>query len=154
MVNFKNKAIYPKGIIAVTCLSLLMGFLLLFFSSKKDNSISTYKEGETSVVLVDLTKTESEPNYQFIYGMSLLLLAIGLLLFFLFSNKQKEEAESEWLTRLSKKENEILPLVFQNMSNKEIANELCISTSTVKSHINNIFKKLNIKSRAELKNFL
>lgn len=37
-------------------------------------------------------------------------------------------------------------------SNNEIAEQHFISLSTVKTHINNIYKKLNISSREELKN--
>ena len=36
------------------------------------------------------------------------------------------------------------------MSNNEIAEELFISKSTVKSHIYNIFRKANVKSRSEI----
>ena len=36
-------------------------------------------------------------------------------------------------------------------TNKEIASELFISLSTVKTHINNLNKKLNVTSRKELK---
>ena len=37
-------------------------------------------------------------------------------------------------------------------TNKEIGSELFISVSTVKTHINNLYKKLNVTSRDEVKN--
>ena len=50
---------------------------------------------------------------------------------------------------LSNRELEILKLVAQGKSNKELASELFISVNTVKVHLSNIFQKLNVSSRAE-----
>ena len=50
---------------------------------------------------------------------------------------------------LTRREREILQLIAQGKTNKEISKMLFISTETVKSHIKNIFKKLNIKNRVE-----
>ncbi|MFZ3069771.1 MAG: kelch repeat-containing protein [Anaerolineaceae bacterium] len=50
---------------------------------------------------------------------------------------------------LSDREIEILQLVGQGKSNKEIAAELFISINTVKVHIGNIFQKINVTSRTE-----
>ena len=50
---------------------------------------------------------------------------------------------------LSDREMEVLSCVVRGMSNKEIAIELGVGLSTVKSHVNNIFSKLNISSRKE-----
>ncbi|MGB4595296.1 MAG: LuxR C-terminal-related transcriptional regulator [Anaerolineaceae bacterium] len=51
--------------------------------------------------------------------------------------------------QLSDREIEILLLVAQAKSNKEIASELFISVNTVKVHIANIFQKLEVNSRTE-----
>ncbi len=50
---------------------------------------------------------------------------------------------------LNRRELEVLKLTAKGMSNKEIAQELTISTRTVQSHLVNIFTKLNINSRTE-----
>ncbi len=50
---------------------------------------------------------------------------------------------------LTRREREILQLIARGKTNKEISKLLFISTETVKSHIKNIFKKLNIKNRVE-----
>ncbi len=53
---------------------------------------------------------------------------------------------------LTKQEQNILNLLLDEKSNKEIADCLFISLSTVKTHVNSIYKKLNIQSREEAKN--
>ncbi len=50
---------------------------------------------------------------------------------------------------LSDREIEVLRLVGQGKSNKEIAMDLDISINTVKAHIGNIFQKINVTSRTE-----
>lgn len=50
---------------------------------------------------------------------------------------------------LSKRELEILSLLAQGHSNQEIAAKLFISLSTVKSHIQNLFEKLDVKRRTQ-----
>jgi DNA-binding CsgD family transcriptional regulator len=51
---------------------------------------------------------------------------------------------------LSNRESEILVHLCEGKSNKEIGDELFIEESTVKSHLKNIYKKLNVKSRSEV----
>ncbi|MDR1168353.1 MAG: response regulator transcription factor [Heliobacteriaceae bacterium] len=50
---------------------------------------------------------------------------------------------------LTAREKEILSYVAKGASNKEISDELFINVVTVKSHINNIFKKLNVTNRTQ-----
>jgi DNA-binding NarL/FixJ family response regulator len=53
-------------------------------------------------------------------------------------------------TNLSNREREIITLVSRGYKNKEIANNLFISEPTVKSHLYNIFRKLDIQNRPQL----
>ena len=50
---------------------------------------------------------------------------------------------------LSKRELEILSLLAQGHSNQEIATKLFVSLSTVKTHIQNLFEKLDVKRRTQ-----
>ena len=62
------------------------------------------------------------------------------------ANKLAERVGSE---SLSEREIDVLKLVAQGKSNKEIGSMLFISSGTVKSHVKRIFAKLNVNSRAE-----
>jgi LuxR family maltose regulon positive regulatory protein len=50
---------------------------------------------------------------------------------------------------LSERELEVLALVAAGMSNKEIAGRLFVSVTTVKTHINNLYRKLDARSRIQ-----
>jgi len=63
----------------------------------------------------------------------------------LYSRRKKNTTIS-----LSKQETTVKNLIINGKSNKEIAGELFISLSTVKTHITNIYQKLNISNRNEL----
>lgn len=58
-------------------------------------------------------------------------------------------ATGEPLEPLSQRELEVLRLVATGRSNREIATELYVATGTVKAHLNNIFRKLEARSRLE-----
>ena len=63
-----------------------------------------------------------------------------------FDEKQDAIAEK---TSLTPREIEILTLVSMGSSNEEISNKTCISTNTVKTHMYNIFKKINVQNRLQ-----
>lgn len=77
------------------------------------------------------------------------LIALILLLAYAVVRQRKGQNKSI-LPKLSKQETLVRNLILQGKSNKEIANELYISLSTVKSHITNIYSKLNVANRREL----
>jgi two-component system nitrate/nitrite response regulator NarL len=51
--------------------------------------------------------------------------------------------------RLTAREVEILDLIGRGFSNKEIAGRLCIELSTVKNHVHNILRKLQVRRRID-----
>lgn len=63
---------------------------------------------------------------------------------------EKQLLYSEDQEELSKRELEILGHMAEGMNSTAIAGILFISPSTVKKHIENVFKKLHLKSRMEL----
>ncbi len=52
------------------------------------------------------------------------------------------------LERLSEREREVLGLLAQGLTNKQISSQLFISTNTVKRHLKSIFEKLEVNTRA------
>jgi NarL family two-component system response regulator LiaR len=58
------------------------------------------------------------------------------------------EAKLTELT-ITKRELEVLQLMAEGLSNKEIADRLFLSLSTVKSHSNNLFDKLGVQRRTQ-----
>ncbi|KJY83003.1 LuxR family transcriptional regulator [Vibrio galatheae] len=56
---------------------------------------------------------------------------------------------SQTYTNLTKREKEIMRLLGHGASNMEIAEELFVSENTVKTHLHNIFKKINAKNRLQ-----
>lgn len=50
---------------------------------------------------------------------------------------------------LSPREKEVLGLVAHGMSNRDIAGTLYLSEKTVKNHLNNIFRKINVNDRTK-----
>ncbi|WZL81525.1 response regulator transcription factor [Vallitaleaceae bacterium 9-2] len=51
--------------------------------------------------------------------------------------------------KLTRRETEVLKLITLGFLNKEIADELCISEKTVKNHVSNIFKKIEVSDRTQ-----
>jgi len=53
-------------------------------------------------------------------------------------------------TSFTEREREIVDLLMEGMSNRQIANALGITEGTVKKHLNHVFRKLGVHSRALL----
>ena len=52
--------------------------------------------------------------------------------------------------KMTNREREIVDLIADGLSNKEIGKKLNIATDTVKSHVHNILEKLSVRSRVEV----
>ena len=62
---------------------------------------------------------------------------------------REQQADAEPVEALSKRENEILQLLAKGLLYKEIADQLTISTGTVRQHIHKIYEKLHVQNRTE-----
>ena len=96
-------------------------------------------EGEAMARLLDRALTQRiAPNY-----VSTLLAAFG-------ETAEPSPAVTQQLIEpLTERELEVLCLIAAGLSNGEIARELVVAVSTVKSHVNHIFGKLEVKSRTQ-----
>ncbi|MDG1529379.1 MAG: LuxR C-terminal-related transcriptional regulator [Polaribacter sp.] len=86
-------------------------------------------------------------NSMMIITFLLLVLIFGIIL---GRTKESIEVITKFETNLTDREKEIVLLIIQRKKNIEIANTLFVELSTIKSHINNIYKKENVKNRKEI----
>ena len=70
------------------------------------------------------------------------------------SGKELKELIVSKMKLLTLSEREICKLLIQGKSNKEIAEERFTGVGTVKSHLNNIYKKLGTNNRVEVINLV
>lgn len=96
---------------------------------------------------------DKHPSYELPFWVMFftLILSISLNIFLTFKIKRKKTSSSYQQKKLTHQEQKVLELILENKTNKEIASILFVSTSTIKTHINNLYKKLNVTSRNELK---
>ena len=96
-------------------------------------------------------------------GVEFLIAGIALIFFFIgiYLNKKSLQKTNTSLevgeinrTKISElgisnREYEILEEISKGLSNREIAEKLFVSESTVKTHVSNLFMKLNVKRRTQ-----
>jgi len=68
----------------------------------------------------------------------------------LVSNNKKNIVQKEEKDPLTNREIEVLVLIAKGNTNRQISEQLNISTRTVETHRSNIMDKLNLHSRVEL----
>ncbi len=97
-------------------------------------------------------KPEDKSNV-WIFSTLLLTLLSAFLSYRLLQIKQRNLSPSDTSPaldiQLTKQEHKVLDLIIEGKSNKEIASNLYIEVSTVKSHINNLFSKIGVSNRNE-----
>ena len=67
--------------------------------------------------------------------------------------KESNPAKIISSVKMTKRERQVIALVSDGLTNKEIAQKLHLSTYTVKSHIHNILEKLAIHTRVQIAKF-
>ncbi|SEM05900.1 regulatory protein, luxR family [Aquimarina amphilecti] len=116
--------------------ALVLALLVLFQLSKY-----SLVSGNTSIEFI-------------IAGIAIVFFVIGIIINKKVLYKEKnnsEEIDHEKIKTLglSKREYEVLCEIATGLSNKEIAEKLFVSESTIKTHVSNILVKLNAKRRTQ-----
>jgi len=62
---------------------------------------------------------------------------------------EPDSTEPDRNLALTRRESEVLELLGRGFSNKEIANELCLSVATVKHHVHHVLEKLKLERRSQ-----
>lgn len=154
-------------IVLLVCLSLLTSHKKEFLLSLEQNSLATgiLLSAVKMLLLAGLLeKVDSTKiglaDFLIKFIICLRPLMICLILKFAFQiinrmigkKKPVEKIESPALqtSLLSRREKEVARLAAKGYTNTQIAEELYISTETVKRHMSTIFEKLGIESRKEL----
>lgn len=94
--------------------------------------------------------TSGSESSIFLYVLLVISILLNGILLFRFWQRKKSNKE-DLKAKLSKQEQVVLEHLLQDKTNKDIAEALFLSVSTVKSHTNNIYKKLNVQSRDDAK---
>ncbi len=128
--------------------------LLKRLTEKYPNSNYTeqYREELASdKYLIAIIKPDGLPWWSYMLGSIAVLSILGNFFFYGKLKKMARLIPSKEES-LSKQEKKVLELILENKSNKEIASDMFVSLSTVKTHINNLYKKLNVNCREDVKN--
>ena len=114
--------------------------ILILTTYDGDESIyQALKAGAQGYLLKDVTKDE--------FILALRKVAAGE--YYLPQNVAARLAQRVPAGDLSQREMDVLKLIVEGQSNKEIAETLALSESTVKNHVNSILTKLHVKDRTQ-----
>lgn len=72
-----------------------------------------------------------------------------ILLRYIMNRAEEGSDKEQHSARLTQREQQILSLMSAGVDNEEIGDKLCISVNTVKTHMYNIYKKINVSNRLQ-----
>lgn len=117
-----------------------------------DNIFDSLKAGATGYLLKNLPTEELQKGILEVHhGGSPMSSSIARKVVDYF---QKKNESAVLMAQLSARQREILQYLSEGYRYKEIADKLFVSTETVRTHIRNIYEKLQVQSRTEALNKL
>jgi DNA-binding NarL/FixJ family response regulator len=124
--------------------------IMLTVSDEEADLYEAVKSGASGYLLKDSSIEEVAQAVRVVAdGQSLISPSMAIKLIDEFKQMSKPEKTSGPGLRLTERELDVLRLVAQGHSNKEIAARLFISENTVKNHVRNMLEKLQLHSRME-----
>src|SRR5690606_19518269 len=117
---------------------------------KKDAVFQALRAGASGYLLKSTPLSQMEEHLlEVLSGGSVMSPQVARLVFDHF-NPVLGKSKYEKTAQLTPREIEIMTMLQQGTSYKEVASQLFVSVDTVKYHIRNIYQKLQVTSRAEL----
>jgi two-component system NarL family response regulator len=126
--------------------------LILTVSDEETDLYEAIKAGANGYLLKEISIEEVADAIRAVaQGQSLISPSMASKLLDEFNTlvRRAEEKQQMSAPRLTGRELEVLRLVAQGKSNRDVAAELFISENTVKNHVRNILEKLHLHSRME-----
>lgn len=108
---------------------------------KWPNLVGVFYDTDTVETLVN--------GFQSIMGGELWMSRKLLYEYVHFYRRRQCTKTNPYYSKLTKREQEIIKLLGDGVSNTEIANALFVSENTVKAHLHNTFKKIRVKNRVQ-----
>lgn len=125
--------------------------VMLTVSDDSDDLFEAIKSGAQGYMLKDLSSEQfSEMLQRVASGEVALSPALATRIWKEFSMEKAKKRAETGEEPLTEREVEVLQLIAQGKSNKQIANHLYISENTVNYHMKNILAKLQLKNRAQV----
>ncbi len=151
--DFKGRKGIDYGLFAMDTVyaSLMETFILLFIMLSGGETVKQEENWTPGLLMQNIAKNMRPLFY-------------GICIWIIFGNSQERRAkgdEKTWTAQesyerflelgLTRREAEVAVHIGKGLSNKEIAMELSISETTVKKHVSNIFEKLGVEKRQEIR---
>ena len=133
----------------ITAQDQRVGIIILTMYRENEYVFEAIKAGARGYVVKDARSTEVLKAIRAVYrGEALIDPAMATKLLEEF-RRLAEERSGKGFVVLTRREAEILRLVAQGASNKEIAAGLFVSEQTIKKNLSHVFQKLNVNNRTE-----
>lgn len=132
--------------------TLCPGVTVLILSAYDDDQFvfSLLEAGAAGYLLKDVRGRELVDAVRAVHaGESVLHPSIARKVLNRFVSTSEKPKKQEPLETLSEREKDVLRLATKGLSNRDIADQLCLSIRTVQGHLTHVFNKLGVGSRTE-----
>lgn len=124
--------------------------VILTVSEEDKNLFEAIKAGANGYVLKDV---DPEALFEMLRGVvrgeAPLSASVAVKLVEEFAGRSRTDLEKDITTTLTEREQKVLALLTQGLTNKDIGNRLGIAENTVKNHLKNILGKLHVENRVQ-----
>jgi len=128
--------------------------VMLTVSDTDDHLFESIKNGAVGFLLKDVSPEEMTKAIRDTAGGESSLSPFIAARLVRYVQKGGHEAEPRPIANLTQREDEILRLIARGARDREIAQQLIISESTVKKHVQNVLRKLHARNRVEAVSYL